>query len=231
MLASRTTAFVTVAAVLAVGLTACSPAEGLDEEVADLTSRIENRTLEGFDGPAEALAEFDVDVTAGEPVLDGETADVDLDLSWHIDGDVWEYEVPVDFARVEGQWTTDTTASDVAGGLSQGEAVEITREYPERAEITGSGGEAIVTERPVARFGLDKSWITLADVEGSAFRIGEALGIDADEFAARAVAAGEEAFVEAIVLRPDARDRVDADYYAIPGARAIDDTMLLAPTR
>lgn len=221
----------TVAAVLAVGLTACSPAEGLDEEVADLTSRIEDRTLEGFDGPAEALSEFDVDVIAEEPALDGETATVDLDIAWHIDDEVWEYQVPVDFARVDGQWTTDTTASDIAGGLGEGEAIEITREYPERAEITGAGGEAIVTERPVARFGLDKSWITLAEVEGSAFRIAEALGIDADEFAARAVAAGEEAFVEAIVLRPDARDRVDADYYAIPGARAIDDTMLLAPTR
>ncbi|MGO3251244.1 MAG: penicillin-binding transpeptidase domain-containing protein [Microbacterium gubbeenense] len=231
MLASRTTALVTVAAVLAVGLTACSPAEGLDQEISELTSKIENRSLDGFDGPAEALAEYDVEVTASDPVLDGETAAVDLDLSWHVDDEVWEYQVPVDFARVEGQWTTDTTASDVAGDLDEGETIEITREYPERADIVGSGGEEIVTERPVSRFGLDKSWISLAEVEGSAFRIGEALGIDADEFAARAVAAGEEAFVEAIVLRPEASDRVDADYYAIPGARAVDDVMLLAPTR
>ena len=229
--AIRRSAPFAIVVVLAAGLTACSPADGLDQAIDDFTASIEDHSLTGFSGAAEALAEFDVDVTAAEPELDGDTAVVDLDVAWDIDGNAWEYRVPVEFTRTEETWATSATAPQIVDGLEGEEAVEVSYDYPERADITGADGEQIVTERPVARFGLDKSWIALAEVEGSAFRIGNALGIDADEFAARAVAAGDEAFVEAIALRPEDQDRAKPDFYAVPGARAVDDTMLLAPTR
>ncbi len=229
--ATRRSAPFAIVVVLAAGLTACSPAEGLDRAVDDFVASIEDHSLSGFSGAAEALSAFDVEVTAAEPELEGDTAAVDLDVAWDIDGNTWEYRVSVDFTRTDETWATSATATEIVEGLDGEEIVEISSDYPERADITGADGEEIVTERPVARFGLDKSWIALAEVEGSAFRIGNALGIDADAFAARAVAAGEEAFVEAIVLRPEDQDRATSDFYAVPGARAIDDTMLLAPTR
>lgn len=229
--ATRRSAPFAIVVVLAAGLTACSPAEGLDQAVEDFAASIEDHSLTGFSDAAEALSEFDVEVTAADPELDGETAAVELDVAWDIEGNAWDYRVSVEFTRTDETWATSATAPEIVEGLEGEEVVEISYDYPERADITGADGEKIVTERPVARFGLDKSWITLAEVEGSAFRIGNALGIDADAFAARAVAAGDEAFVEAIALRPEDQDRAKADFYAVPGARAIDDTMLLAPTR
>src|SRR5690606_6822130 len=114
----------------------------------------------------------------------------------------------------------------------EGEALEVTREFPERAEIRGAGGETIVTDRPVTRYGLDKSWIEPDQVADSAARIAEATGVDPEEFADRAERMGDLAFVEAVVLRPeDAEGRVAADFAEIPGANAVETTMLLAPTR
>src|SRR5690606_24821604 len=81
-------------------------------------------------------------------------------------------------------------------------------------------------------YGLDKSWIEPDQVADSAARIAEATGVDPEEFADRAEQMGDLAFVEAVVLRPeDAEGRVAADFAEIPGANAVETTMLLAPTR
>ena len=214
------------------GLTACTGDDGLDEAIGNLVASIEDHEVRGFDEVAEALAEYPVEATAVEPVRDGDTATVEVAVSWDIDGNEWSYELPVALEQIEGEWSVDMTPQLIADGLEEGEVIEVSREYPARADIAGAGGEAIVTERPVTRYGLDKSWIDPGQTERSARRIARALGVDPDELASRADQMGDQAFVEAIVLRPDdAKERVPADYSDIPGANAVDDTMFLAPTR
>lgn len=217
------------------GLTACTGDDGLDQAIENLTTSIEEHDLRGFDEQAEAIAGYPVEATAGEPERDGDTATVDVAVTWTIEGNEWSYELPVELARGaqddEG-WSIDTTSQFIADGLEEGETIEVTREHAARADIAGAGGDAIVTERPVTRYGLDKSWIEPDQAEQSARDIAEALGVDPDELASRAAQMGDQAFVEAIVLRPDdAKERVPADYGDIRGANAVDDTMFLAPTR
>lgn len=235
MMSLRRAALAAILTVPLLGLVACTGDDGLDQAVDGLTTAMEEHRIRGFDEAAEALAEYPVEVAAVEPERDGDTATVDLTVTWDIEGHEWEYEMSATFERgVEGDegWYVDTTPQFVADGLGEGETIEVTREYPARADIVGADGETVVTERPVTRYGLDKSWIEPDQVAGSARRIAEAVGVDADEFAARAAQMGDLAFVEAIVLRPeDAAERVPDNYAQIPGANAVDDTMALAPTR
>lgn len=237
----RIAALALVPAILA--LTACTADDGLDAAVADLEAALESHSLDGVEvtgAPGTPFADlvaplegYALDVTAGEAVREGDRAEVPLTFAWDLAGEEWSYEVPAALVSGDdGAWALEWSPELVAEGLTEGEALEVTREFPERAEIRGAGGETIVTDRPVTRYGLDKSWIEPDQVADSAARIAEATGVDPEEFADRAEQMGDLAFVEAVVLRPeDAEGRVAADFAEIPGANAVETTMLLAPTR
>ncbi|MFT0138614.1 hypothetical protein ACEK07_18420, partial [Alcanivoracaceae bacterium MT1] len=237
----RIAALALVPAILA--LTACTADDGLDAAVADLEAALESHSLDGVEvtgAPGTPFADlvaplegYALDVTAGEAVREGDRAEVPLTFVWDLAGEEWSYEVPAALVSGDdGAWALEWSPELVAEGLTEGEALEVTREFPERAEIRGAGGETIVTDRPVTRYGLDKSWIEPDQVADSAARIAEATGVDPEEFADRAEQMGDLAFVEAVVLRPeDAEGRVAADFAEIPGANAVETTMLLAPTR
>ncbi|WP_110588597.1 penicillin-binding transpeptidase domain-containing protein [Microbacterium suaedae] len=218
------------------GLTACTGDDGLGDAVDELTSAIEGHDLSGLGGGldeiVEPLAGYPLEVSAAEPERTDDGATVDLAFAWEIEGREWSYRETAVFVETSEGWTVEGDPALVADGLADGERIEVTREYPERAAIVGAGDETLVTERPVTRYGLDKSWIEADQVADSAAAIAEAVGVDVEPFVARAEQMGPQAFVEAIVLRPeDAADRVADGYAEIPGANAIDDTMLLAPTR
>ncbi|WP_036318531.1 penicillin-binding transpeptidase domain-containing protein [Microbacterium indicum] len=229
----RYVALLTIPALL--GLAACTGDDGLSGAVDDLVAGLEDHALDvsggDFAAAVEPLAAYALEVTAGEPERDGRSAIVPLSFAWDIAGDAWTYDATATLDEGDDGWTVRWDPSLVADGYADGDAIAVSLEYPERAEITGPDGEAIVTERPVTRYGLDKSWIEPDEVDDSARRVAEAVGVDADAFVAQAEAMGDQAFVEAIVLRPeDAAERVPADYADIPGASAIDTTMQLAPT-
>src|SRR5690606_6037752 len=70
-----------------------------------------------------------------------------------------------------------------------------------------------------------------AEQAAAARALAELVDVDADRFADRVAASGERAFVEAITLREEDADDVVDRVDDIPGARALPDSMLLAPTR
>ena len=128
-------------------------------------------------------------------------------------------------------WRVRLSPTLVHPGLRAGERLAVSRTLPGRADILGAGGARLVTERPVVRFGIDKTKVLASRQRTSALALARALGIDAPEYAARVKASGTKAFVEAIVLRPaDARRAVAAGAGRVRGAVAIDGTMPLAPT-
>jgi len=223
----RGVAVLSLAGLSALALTSCTADDGLADAVADLRKAAENH-----DYADDALSGFPLTVTPGEPVKDGETATVDLSFDWDIEGNEWAYTVPVTLDQTDDGWSVEKTPGLAGLGLKDGETIEVSRAYPDRADILGAGGETIVTDREVSVYGLDKSWVEADQVAGSAKKIADALGIDADEFVARAEQMGDQAFVEAITLRPaDAADRVPDDFSEIPGANSVEKTMMLAPTR
>jgi len=225
---SRGAAVLSVVGLASLGLVSCTAGDG---GLADAVKSL-RKSAEGHEFAPDALADYPLTVTAGEPVKKDGAATVDLAYDWEIDGNEWAYTVPVTLTETEDGWSVETTPDMGALGLKDGETVSITRTYPDRADIVGAGGKTIVTERDVTTYGLDKSWIEADQVASSAAKIAKVLGIDVDEFTARAEQMGEQAFVEAITLRPDdAKERVPADYYDIPGANSVEKTMMLAPTR
>lgn len=231
----RTVAVVVALALPAVALAACAPDDdGLADAVDELAAAVGTGDVAGFAEAAEQLAAYPAEVTAGEPVREGDTATVDLTVTREVDGNEWSYQVPAELtldAEADAGWSVAETPQLIADGLEEGETIEVSREYPERAGIIGADGREIVTTRPVTRYGLDKSWVEPDQVESSAREIAEALDVDPDEFAGRAAQMGDAAFVEAIVLRPeDAAGRVPDDYASIPGANAVEDAMFLGPT-
>jgi cell division protein FtsI/penicillin-binding protein 2 len=173
-----------------------------------------------------------VEVTDVREVEEEGRADATLAWRWEVtDAAAWEYETTVRLVQDEDGWRVGWMPDDLAPDLSDGDTLGLRTLSPRRGDITGAGGVALVTERPVRRFGLDKTRVEASQVARSARRIARTLDVDATSYAERARAMGPDAFVEAVVLREeDARD-VPSAYTDIPGAVALSDTLPLAPTR
>ncbi len=116
--------------------------------------------------------------------------------------------------------------------LATGGRLQVDHAFADRADILGANGSRLVTERPVLRFGIDKTTIAKPEQAAAARELAKRLDIDPKAFAARVAAAGDKAFVEALVLRPaDARPFQADGTAALPGVSVVRDTLPLAPTR
>ncbi|MFP5334120.1 MAG: penicillin-binding transpeptidase domain-containing protein [Actinomycetes bacterium] len=164
----------------------------------------------------------------------GDRATARLVWSWPLqDGDVkWRHSGTLTLVRGEGEdarWQVraDPSMLDLRGG----ERLDLRRELPPRAPILGADDTEIVVDRPVLRFGIDKTRVPRARQAQAARALARIVGVDAAGLVERVRAAGERAFVEAIVLR---REEAGASRRAIAdleGAVALADTLPLAPTR
>ncbi len=176
-----------------------------------------------------------VDAGPVQPGPDADHASATLRWSWRLPGTTspWRYTTTVALQRGPGgRWRAAWTPSLLAPGLHAGDRLELTSTQAPRADILGAGGVKLVKDRPVVRFGIDKTQVSGARAAASARAAARALGVDAPAYAARVRAAGDKAFVEALVLRRGDVSRV------LPGGRpdiagfvGIPDTMPLAPTR
>lgn len=171
---------------------------------------------------------------AGVESTGEDTATAQLNHVWDVDDSDsdWTYTTSAELTLVEDVWQVGWDPSIAVDGLAPESSLAVSRTPAERAEILGAGGEVLVTDRPVIRMGIDKTRIDASELESSAAALAELVGIDPAAYTDQVLAAGEEAFVEAIVLR-DNGDRAvsDEELNAIPGAVGIADTMSLAPTR
>jgi len=177
-------------------------------------------------------AKHAVDVAAVQ--TDGDTARARLAHTWTFGRPrpAWSYRTSVALVREGDTWRVDLEPAAAAPGLREGESLELSTVPAERGDILGAGGRALVTERPVLRFGIDKTQVPAAAQAASARTLARLLSIDVDSFVSRVEAAGDEAFVEAIVLRTeDATARVRNGAGRIEGARALEDEIPLAPSR
>ncbi|HLN75923.1 MAG TPA: penicillin-binding transpeptidase domain-containing protein [Nocardioidaceae bacterium] len=166
---------------------------------------------------------------------DGDTATARIAYTWSLSGTgtKWTYDTTVALRRrADDRWAAKLAPAVLAPGLKQDERLGLTRKAAPRADILGAGGTKLVTERPVLRFGIDKANVHVSQQVDSARRLAVLLDVDAAAFASRVKAAGEKAFVEALVLR---RSDVTAGQRRrlneIAGAVALPDELPLAPTR
>lgn len=170
-------------------------------------------------------------------VAEGEeegTAVATLGYTWDLDaGDQdWTYTTTAHLDLVEDQWVTQWSSFLLAPDLRETETLTTRRlTPPERAPVLGAGGAVIVEPRDVLRLGFDKTKVAAADQPAAAQAVAAIVGLDPAAYAAQVAAAGEKAFVEALVVRA-AEPGVDLDALAAAaGGLAVPDTLPLAPTR
>lgn len=223
-----------------------------DEAVDDLAEQVATALAERDLGslpltgvePAAAAEQLD-HVTAGlgdthpsvdvaDVQIDGDTALVTLDHQWLFPGaaEPWTYSSRARLAETDGAWQFVWDVTAVNPDLDPGSRLRQVRSPAPRGEIHGWDGKPLVTERDVWHVGLDKPTVTKGEQEDSARRLAALLDIDADNFAAKVAAAGEQAFVVAITYRVDDKAMPsDDELDRIDGARKTGDRQMLAPTR
>ncbi|MEO5779637.1 MAG: penicillin-binding transpeptidase domain-containing protein [Arthrobacter oryzae] len=170
-------------------------------------------------------------VDAGEVRLESDLATVPLDYSWKIGTGEWKYTTSAQLKKSGDKWLTVWNPATLAPGLTEDEIIGASTQAPARADILGAGDVPLVTSRLVVNVGIDKSLLSPEDVGSSATALALLVGADPAAYAQQVQAAGAEAFITAIVLRQDGRTVTEGQIAAIPGARAIPDSMPLAPTR
>jgi cell division protein FtsI/penicillin-binding protein 2 len=225
-------------------LSACTSDTESAEDAADrLAAALTAGTLEAplfedgapqeeYDAIVAGLGEVAPSVEVTDVTEDGDgSAEALLDWSWDLAGTAWEYESTARLTETESGWRADWAPALVEPRLEPGETLGLTTLSPERGEILGASGEPIVTDRPVVRHGIDKTKVAAAKAPDSARRAATLLGVSPAPFVKAVRTAGDEAYVEALVLRPEDARTVDPAYSSIPGAVALADTMPLAPTR
>ncbi|MFL6003298.1 MAG: penicillin-binding transpeptidase domain-containing protein [Nocardioides sp.] len=193
---------------------------------ADEAKRSYARIVEGMD-----KAEPAVEVAGVED--SGDTATVQLAWSWPLDGHRWAYRAEGSLRSVDDEWQTVWKPTLVESSLKEDEVLDSGEVPAARGHILGAGGQTLVAERPVERIGIDRTQVKAARAGESARQLAQLVGVDAVPYVKQVEAAGEEAFVEAIVFRrDDLPPEVDPQHLAaIPGAITVSDTLPLAPTR
>lgn len=242
---------VVLSGVLVVGGSACSVlGGGEDQDTAaaladELAAALSDHTLgevpltdeadrAAFAGQVGPLDDTPVAVEARTVQEDegGEAATATLGWAWDLGGpSPWEYETTVALSGAGEQWRVDWSSASLAPDLADTDTLGLRTVTPARGDITGADGAVLVTERPVLRYGLDKTKVEGAQVARSARRIARVLDVDAGSYVERAEAMGPDAFVEALVLREDDALEVLPAFREVPGALAVRDTLPLAPTR
>ena len=174
--------------------------------------------------PVEVAVEH-VDSNDGQAV-------VTLSWAWRLEPEQWAYTTEARLVKAGERWQVDWQPSTLAPQLGPNERLDLDDIGGARGRITGAGGTALVIDRPVMRFGLDKSRIDQELWRSSATAIARAVDVDAKAYRKKIEAYGDKAFVEAIVLRTDdAATEVPGSYAGIPGAAVVEDAIPLAPTK
>jgi cell division protein FtsI/penicillin-binding protein 2 len=183
-------------------------------------------TIEGMSGRRPGVTVEDVEVAE-----DGDSATVTLAWSWPIaDGQAWSYETEAALTGAGSEWALNWDRAVVEPSLTATSALDASTVSGGRGDITGAGGEPIVTERPVVEVGVDRSQASKAEAVAAAARVAAATEIAVAPYVKQVRAAGEQAFVRAITYRTG---DVPAEVQELtgPGVLLLEGELPLAPTR
>ncbi|HEX5087422.1 MAG TPA: penicillin-binding transpeptidase domain-containing protein [Nocardioides sp.] len=162
----------------------------------------------------------------------GSSAVATLHWTWDLSAATWAYDSKVQMTLVDDAWQVAWAPSVVEPTLEEGENLDVSSVLADRGDILGAGGQPIVTEREVSRVGIDKTRLDGADPAQSARAMARLVGVDVAPYVKAVKAAGDQAFVEAIVFRREELSaEVSSGVGAIPGGRVVAGTLPLAPTR
>lgn len=215
---------------LAAGLTSGDLSEVVfvpdsDPQATDPQAQLDE-ILAGVDGLA-----YETDVSG---VVRGEddTATASLRWTWTLDqSHTWHYDTTATLRRDGDTWQVEWAPAIVEQSLRPGTLLDAKIREAERGDILGQGGEKLVTERPVLRLGVDRTRVPAKKAGRSARELAELVDIDVQDYVEQVEAAGDQAFVEAIVLRKGSVPlEVSKGYSSIRGVIGLNGELPLAPT-
>jgi cell division protein FtsI/penicillin-binding protein 2 len=180
----------------------------------------------------EGLGDMKPTVTAGGVTEDGDKATATLAWVWPVAGDEWSYTTDVAMTKADDEWQTTWSRALVEPSLGKATVLDATPIAGARGDILGDDDIALVTDRDVVRFGIDRGKVSKARAGASARELARLVDIDPAAYAKRVEASGDKAFVEAITLRKeDVPPEVAQTYFRIKGAVGIPDRIPLPPSR
>jgi len=191
-------------------------------------------------GMAPATLEAVVTGTSVAESQEEPVATVALELTWDLDGEgpagqVWTYDSEATLVPAQdegdGDWRVRWSRGVLHPALGETSVLSLTRSQADRADVVASDGTALVTARPVQRVGIDKLRLDGVDPAAAARQLADVVGVDADSYVDRVESAGDQAFVEAIVLREEEAAALRSAVEGIEGARLVPAELPLAPTR
>ncbi|WP_243729061.1 penicillin-binding transpeptidase domain-containing protein [Nesterenkonia sphaerica] len=164
------------------------------------------------------------------------TAEVTFDHSWDleeigVDGEKWEYSTHADYVYDQDSdtWLLEGETELILPDYAGHETVSLSTTGADRGRIMDGTGRAMVYNRSVVRIGLDKSQLDSEESQTEAAQeLADVIGIDAASYTEKVRAYGEEAFVEAIVVRTEGGHVTAADVEDLPGVHLVYDEMPLA---
>ncbi|WP_416346346.1 penicillin-binding transpeptidase domain-containing protein [Arthrobacter sp. MI7-26] len=234
------------ALMIAGSLSACddgrSGAEGAAKQLASSLAALDVGSLavDGKDAAAAneqlkavfaALDPAKPSVESGAVKLDGDKATFPLNYTWKIGTAEWKYTSQAALKKSGDKWAVQWTSALLEPDIKDGEVLDKTVTAPSRAELLGAGDAKLISYRPVVYVGIDKTMIGSADPAVSAAKLAQLVGVDEAAYVKQVQASGPQAFASAITLRQDGRTITDQQLASIPGARAVPDSLPLAPTR
>jgi cell division protein FtsI/penicillin-binding protein 2 len=171
-----------------------------------------------------------VSVSSVSEAGDG-AATATLRWSWPV-GSGWTYSSKAPLRASGSTWQVAWSATVVEPTLKPDEVLHATTITAKRGDIVGPGGAALVTDRPVVRFGVDRVKVPAAQAPESARRLAQLVGIEVAPYVKEVRSAGPKAFVQAIAFRKDeVPASVTSQYVHIKGVDAIADRIPLGITK
>lgn len=249
--ARRLASTLVIAALLAVGLVACSDDDPDPQEVA---AAFADGLQNGKIGPQVAdpeaataeltsilgeMAPFDRTVAASVvQAVQGDPDSRDIPLLWtYAMGDGADSFTLRTTARItllpSQEWQVRWDPAVVHPDATSESTFTVRLTQAGRGDIRGTGTSRIVYDRPVHRIGIDKTRVPEeADVVTAATALAEALELDAPEaYVQRVRDAGHSAFVIALTIRAsDAESYGVEELREIEGVLVLDDELPLAPS-
>lgn len=197
-------------------------------------SRLDGATVDQqFDALVAGLPGTKRTVKVGEIQTNGDEATAALSYTWAFPGvkDRWVYDATARLVVEDGRWRTTWAPDVVQPNLDGTNRLTGRRLDPTRGELIGAEGETIMNLRPVVRIGIDKQKAG-KEAAKSAERLAKLVKIDPAAYVKKVEQAGKQAFVEAIVLREEDKERPSNEsVLKITGARAISADRVLGPSR
>lgn len=180
------------------------------------------------------MAEVERAVTVADVVVepeDDDAAQAVLTWSWTIGDQVWTYDTTTPLAHSDDAWRASWSRTLVEPSLGDTEVLDSSAVAARRGDIIGAGGEHLVTDREVRRFGISREGVSQAVAVRSARELARLVDIEVKPYVERVRAAGDRAFVEAITFRvEDVPVGVAEQTRDMPGVLVLATTAPLGPS-